>query len=109
MSLMDPGSLVALLLALAVAVAALRLWRAHRADPRRPRAWRLALLLVLQPLLAGALYLALFPPQRPLDPATLVVLTEGATSADAVGVEGRLVALPEASIAAPCPTICSEI
>ncbi len=100
MSLMDPGSLVALLLALAVAVAALRLWRAHRADPRRPRAWRLALLLVLQPLLAGALYLALFPPQRPLDPATLVVLTEGATSADAAGVEGRLVALPEASIAA---------
>lgn len=87
---------IVLLLALAVVVAMLRLWRAHRADPRHPRRWRLALLLALQPLLAGALYLGLFPPPRALDPASLVVLTEGATAADA-GAADVVVALPEAS------------
>lgn len=90
-------ALVALLLVLAVAVAMPRLWLAHRADPRRPRARRLAVLLALQPLLAGTLYLGLFPPQRAPDPAGLVVLTEGAVAADAVRAEGVVIALPEAS------------
>ncbi|MDH7451537.1 carboxypeptidase regulatory-like domain-containing protein [Luteimonas composti] len=86
---------VALLLAIAAAVAALRLWRAHRADPRRPRAWRLATLLALQPLLAAALYFGLFPLERALDPAELVVLTEGADAAAAMRSGGVAVALPE--------------
>lgn len=94
---MNLPALVAILLALAAAVAALRLWRAHRVDPRRPRAWRLAALLALQPLLAGALYFGLFPPQRALDPAELVVLTEGAALEDAAHGQGVVVALPEAS------------
>src|SRR5690606_22871938 len=87
---------VLLVLALAVLAGAVRLWRAHRLDPRGPRAWRLVALLILQPLLAGALYLTLFPPERAVDPAALVLLTEGAGAAEAAGADGIVLALPEA-------------
>lgn len=93
---MSLQSWVLAVLVLATAVALARLWRAHRRDPRGPRAWRLAVLLALQPLLAGALYLALFPPQRAVDAATLVLLTEGAGPGDAASADGRVLALPEA-------------
>ncbi len=87
---------VALVLALAAALGCLRQWRAHRRDPRRPRAWRLLVLLALQPILAAALYPVLFPPQRAVDPDTLVLLTEGASAADAATADGVALALPEA-------------
>ncbi|WP_202842904.1 carboxypeptidase regulatory-like domain-containing protein [Luteimonas saliphila] len=95
---MTMAQAVALLLALAVLVAWVRLPRAHRRDPRTPRPWRLCLLLALQPLLAAALYLVLFPPRHPVAPATLAVLTEGATLAETgpAAVRGVLLALPEA-------------
>src|SRR5690606_25969900 len=96
---------VLLVLVLAVVAGAVRLWHAHRLDPRRPRAWRLLSLLILQPLLAGALYLTLFPPQRAVDPAALVVLTEGAGAADAARTDGIAVALPEASAAGDVPRV----
>lgn len=93
---MSLQSWVLAVLALAVVAGALRQWLVHRADPSAPRAWRLVALLLAQPLLAGALYLVLFPPVRPLDPATLVVLTRGASAADAARAEGSVLALPEA-------------
>src|SRR5690606_21921946 len=68
----------------------------HRADPSAPRAWRLVALLLAQPLLAGALYLVLVPPVRPLGPATRVVLRRGASAAEAARAEGSVLALPEA-------------
>lgn len=89
---------VALLLALAVPIAWTRLLLAYRRAAHRPHAWRLLLLLVLQPLLAGALFLVLFPPSHPVAAGVLTVLTEGATRADApaAGEGGVLLALPEA-------------
>ncbi|MGY1409055.1 hypothetical protein ACW5EG_05705 [Luteimonas sp. A611] len=96
---------VLLVLALAVVAGAVRLWHAHRLDPRGPRAWRLLALLVLQPLLAGALYLTLFPPQRDVDPVALVLLTEGASAADAARADGIVLALPEAGEAGDVPRV----
>ena len=93
---MSLQSWVLALLALVAIVGALRQWRAHRADPRAPRPWRLAALLLAQPLLAGALYLVLFPPARPVDAATVAVLTRGASAADAARAGGIVLALPEA-------------
>jgi len=96
---------VLLVLALAVVAGVVRLWRAHRLDPRAPRAWRLFALLAAQPLLASALYLTLFPPQRAVDPAALVLLTEGARAADAARAEGIVLALPEAEDAGAIPRV----
>ncbi len=95
---MTPQALVAALLALAVLVACARLLLAHRRDARRPRAWRLVALCLLQPLLAVALYGMLFPPPRPLAAGAMTLLTEGATPADvpAAARDGVLLALPEA-------------
>ncbi|MDH5832561.1 hypothetical protein, partial [Luteimonas kalidii] len=89
---------VALILALAVLLAWVRLVRAHGRDPRAPRAWRLWALLVLQPMLAAALYLALFPPRETVAPSVLTVLTEGASPAQAgpSSAGGITLALPEA-------------
>src|SRR5690606_19379963 len=72
-------------------------------DPRRPHAWRLLALLALQPVLAAALYPVLFPPQRAVAPATLVLLTEGASAADAARADGIALALPEAQDAGTVP------
>lgn len=95
---MTPSLLVQALLAIAVGAAWLRLLVAHRRASGHARAWRLLVLLSLQPALAVVLYLTLFPPERPLAAWTLTVLTEGAGRSDlpppAEG--GRVVALPEA-------------
>ena len=98
---MTPQALVAGLLALAVVAACARLLLAHRRDARRPRAWRLIALLLLQPLLAVALYGMLFPPPRPLTAGAMTLLTEGAKPADvpAAARGGVLLALPEAPAA----------
>jgi len=92
--------LVGALLTVAVVVASARLlhrqWRAPPAQ--RSRGWRLALLLLAQPVCATLLYFALMPPSLPGEAGTLVVATAGSTAAQ-LG-EGRggeaFVALPEA-------------
>lgn len=83
-----------LLLGLAVLAAWLRLgWRQWRAPVGvRSHGWRLALLLLAQPVLAALLYLTLAPPPTRMDdPDVLSVLTRGGTPGG-----GATVALPEA-------------
>jgi hypothetical protein len=98
-------SLVACLLALAVVVAVGRLlWQQRRAAPaQRARPWRIAVLVLAQPLCAGLLLFALLPPARPGEAAALVAVTSGATAAQLAGVAGEgCVALPEAPEGLDC-------
>ena len=91
---------IAVLLAIAVVVASMRLlYRQYRAEPaQRSRAWRVALLVLAQPVCALLLYFALLPPTTPGEAGTLVVATAGATTSrlDARTAGDALVALPEA-------------
>lgn len=83
-----------LILAAAVVLAWFRLsWRQWRTPGvARTRGWRLALLLLAQPMLAVLLYLTLAPPPtRIAEPDTLTVLTHGGSP-----IGDRMVALPEA-------------
>ena len=93
-----PPMLLAGLLALAVVMAAVRLalwqWRAPPAERAQP--WRLALILALQPVVAGLLYLALVPPRLPGTAGTLVVATADAQRLAALAAGDALIALPEA-------------
>ncbi|MDH5824432.1 carboxypeptidase regulatory-like domain-containing protein [Luteimonas sp. RD2P54] len=97
---MNLQALVPGILALAVVLACARLllrqWRA--APAARARAWRLALLLALQPVAAWLLYRTLLPPELPTRAGTMTVLTAGATRAqlDSAPRGEVLVALPEA-------------
>lgn len=91
---MTPERIVAALLALAVALAWARLLLG-----RRVRGVRLAMLLAAQPVLAGLLYLALFPPPvRGAGAAVLTVATSGAGA-------GADVALPEAPALGGVPRV----
>ncbi|MFC3551946.1 carboxypeptidase regulatory-like domain-containing protein [Lysobacter cavernae] len=108
--------LVAGLLALAVVLASARLlYRQLRGDAaQRSRGWRLALLLLGQPLCAALLYAALLPPTRPGEAGTMVVATAGATAAqlDARTTGDTLVALPEAPSLAgaePVPDLATAL
>lgn len=94
---MNPESAVAVLLATATLVAALRmLLRQYRAAPEgRATAWRLGLLLAAQPLCAALLFLALFPPPLRTPQAELVVLTAAAAPGGLAADAARVV-LPEA-------------
>lgn len=80
--------------ALAMASSILRQYRADAAT--RARGWRLTLLLIAQPLMAGLLYLALFPPLRDSEAGTMVVATAGARASEAASAGETRVALPEA-------------
>ncbi|MBS7457486.1 carboxypeptidase regulatory-like domain-containing protein [Coralloluteibacterium stylophorae] len=95
-SLLAPTT-VAVLLAVAVLAATLRLLRRARdaATPDAPRGARLVALLALQATAAALLWLVLFPPPGSRVAGRLTVLT---ARADAAGVEAadRVVALPEA-------------
>jgi hypothetical protein len=86
------------LLALAVLLACVRLIRWQQRAPwaTRSRPWRLALLLVAQPIAALLLYFTLLPPTLPTEAGTMIVVTEGATSLPAQTGD-RVIALPEAS------------
>lgn len=92
---------IAAALALAATIAMARvLYRQRRADASsRSRGWRVALLLLAQPLSAGLLYLALLPPRLPGQAGTMIVST-AAAGADAVAAQDRAadvrVVLPEA-------------
>lgn len=91
---------IAVLLIMACVLAMARLlYRQWRADPlQRSRPWRIALLVLAQPLGATLLYFALLPPTSPGEAGTLVVASAGATAAQLhAGNAGEtLVALPEA-------------
>nr|WP_295380564.1 carboxypeptidase regulatory-like domain-containing protein [Pseudoxanthomonas sp.] len=95
---MNASSWLAGLLALAATLGIVRLlWWRHRAV-ERARAWRLAVLLLAQPLCALLLYLALMPPTSPGRAGTMTVLTAGAQAPlrtdPAAG--DVMIALPEA-------------
>lgn len=92
--------LLAVLLALAVAMAWLRLvlWRQSAPQDRRSSSTRFALLCLLQPMIALLLYFTLLPPRQSATTGTLVVMT---AQADRVALPATLqgqprVALPEA-------------
>lgn len=90
---------VTIVLVVAVVIACVRLLlKQYRADvASRSRAWRVALLVLAQPLCAALLYFALWPPTVPGEAGTLVVATGGATRAQADAARGDItVALPEA-------------
>lgn len=85
------------LFALLGVIALLSAWRAWRRG--RAEGWSRArrfVVLALQPLLAGLLALALWPPAVPGTRATLVVLTNGATPPATLAPGESVVALPEA-------------
>src|SRR5699024_780111 len=75
--------LLPLILITAVALAWARLLWRHRQAPGP--IGRLALLLLLQPVCAGLLYLTLAPSRIPVQSGTLSVLTAGADPARATG------------------------
>ncbi|WP_426162924.1 carboxypeptidase regulatory-like domain-containing protein [Sandarakinorhabdus sp. DWP1-3-1] len=98
MTATPPPLLLAGLLALAVVLAWVRLalWQARAAAAERAPAWRLVLLVALQPLAAALLYLTLQPPRLPGSAGTLVIATADAPRLDALAAGDALVALPEA-------------
>lgn len=93
---MTPAQALALVLAAAVALAWTRLLLRQRRAPIPGR--RLSALLLLQPLCAGLLYLALQPPSLPTEAGTLTVLSAGADREMVAGriAGGTVLALPEA-------------
>lgn len=94
---MNPAALLAGLLALAAVLGIGRLlwWQRRAFVPARR--WRLAVLLLAQPLYALLLFFALMPPTIPGQRGTLTVLTAGASAPRAMRAPGDvMVALPEA-------------
>ncbi len=90
---------LAALLILAVLLTCARLirwqWRAPTAARSRP--WRLALLLIAQPIAAALLYFTLLPPTLPTEAGTMIVVTAG-VGALPTQPGDRVIALPEAPI-----------
>lgn len=90
---------LAALLVLAVLLTCARLirwqWRAPTAARSRP--WRLALLLIAQPIAAALLYFTLLPPTLPTEAGTMIVVTAG-VGALPTQPGDRVIALPEAPI-----------
>lgn len=89
------AGLLGLAVVLAMASLILRQYRAEAG--MRARGWRLALLLIAQPLMAALLYLALFPPLVYSDAGSMVVATAGASASDATIAGETRIALPEAT------------
>ncbi|KAF1712282.1 hypothetical protein CSC70_01800 [Pseudoxanthomonas kalamensis DSM 18571] len=95
---MTPSLACALLLSLATVLAWLRLlrWQRRREAGQPSRHGRLIVLLLAQPVLAGLLYLAMFPPQIATEGGRMLVLTAGATDIPPEAAGETRVALPEA-------------
>lgn len=95
---MTPQWIVAGALSLAVFASWARLVLAWRSGDGGGRAWRRAVLFLVQPALAVLLYLVLYPPRMDAagGPAVPVVLAEGADARLAAEASGPLFALPEA-------------
>ena len=86
-----------LVLAVLLAWARLLFWQHKAPIESRARGWRLALLLLLQPICAALLYFTLLPPKVSSEAGTLVVATAQATTTQLGKQAGdSLVALPEA-------------
>lgn len=96
MSALTVPMAVSALLVLAVILGWVRLglWQ-RRAGAAGSARWRLAVLGALQPLVAGALYLTLFPPAVLTGSDTLLIATAGTSSHAVPTLQGRLIALPE--------------
>ncbi|PHP21723.1 hypothetical protein CG471_00260 [Sphingobium sp. IP1] len=94
---MNAQLITALLLGAAVLVGwgRLLLWQRSAGD-LGARLWRLAALLLLQPVVALLLYFGLFPPALPVASGTLTVATQGSSRFASAGKGAHLVALPEA-------------
>lgn len=95
---MTASTLLVILLAVAVLLGWVRLLLWQRAAPveARSRGWRLAVLLALQPVVAGLLYLTLVPPPIAGGGGRLVVATAGTPAAALLAQGERVVLLPEA-------------
>ncbi|MGO4549737.1 carboxypeptidase regulatory-like domain-containing protein [Lysobacter sp. 2RAF19] len=95
----DVARVVACVLAIVVVFAMTRLLVRHlRTVGTRAATWRVAVLVIAQPVCAVLLYFALLPPTTPGEAGTLVVATAG-TPASVLGTEqggDAIVALPEA-------------
>lgn len=87
--------IVAAILTLTVLLAAVRLILWHRATGEQASSLRLTLLLLLQPICAGLLFLGLFPPATIGGGGTLRIATAGTPRLAAAGAP--LIVLPEAS------------
>jgi len=110
----DLQRMAVVLLVFALIVGGARmLWFAWRRVPR-PRAGRIALLLLLQTASATLLYWTLFPPPTTIGTETLIVVTEHAPAnlVKALSANERVVALPEAgstTAAEPVPDLGSAL
>lgn len=96
---LTPQVATAAALALVVVLSCARLLVRQYRTPAasRSRAWRIALLVIAQPLCATLLFFALWPPSVPGDAGMLVVATSGASQAGIDTAPGDAqVALPEA-------------
>lgn len=92
-----PAATAALISIAVFAASARMLWRHLRMPATRPRAWRLAALLVIQFAGAFLLYRTLFPPVAHAPAGLLVVATAGADRVTPMQPPGaQLVAMPEA-------------
>jgi hypothetical protein len=93
---------IAIVLGLAAILATARLlYRQYRSDAAtRSRGWRMAVLLIAQPLIAALLYFAVLPPRLPGQAGTMIVSTAGAADGAGQGAGDIRVALPEAPPAA---------
>ena len=95
----DPTTIAIVLTVIAFVSMARLVYRQWRAEPaQRSRAWRMALLVLAQPVCAALLYFALLPPTTPGEAGTLVVAGAGASAAQWEAGRGgdAVVALPEA-------------
>lgn len=96
----DPDILVAVVLAIVTIASTGRVLATHARSRTHgyTARWRLAVLVLAQPLVAALLYLALVPPTTPGEADTLVVATAGAKPSDIGAGQGgdAMVALPEA-------------
>jgi hypothetical protein len=94
---MSPRLILALILAVVVLAAWIRLILWHRAAPvaSRARSWRLGVLLALQPVCAALLFFGLFPPGERIASESLTIATAGTSQAAATRAGGRLILLPE--------------
>lgn len=95
---MTAAGLLAVMLALAVVVGWVRLILWLRAGPvaARAAAWRIAALMLLQPVAAMLLYLTLMPPGVARRTGRLVVATANASPAALLAAGGVPILLPEA-------------
>jgi hypothetical protein len=93
---MSVERIVAGLLCLATLAACTRLLLWHRAAAGQSAPWRLAVLMLLQPVAAGLLFLALFPPAGREGPDRLRIATAGTGRTATIAAGPPLILLPEA-------------